>query len=58
MNFCLYLSHQSPIGPEAMISQILADLDSSHNCELNKDVQSSFGNSHLIASCLKLLQQF
>jgi hypothetical protein len=26
MNFCLYLSHQSPIGPEAMISLVLNEM--------------------------------
>jgi len=27
MNFCLYLSHQSPIGPEVMVLAILAELE-------------------------------
>lgn len=27
MNICLYLSHQSPIGPEHMISMVLNELD-------------------------------
>jgi hypothetical protein len=26
MNFCLYLSHQSPIGPEAMINLVLNEM--------------------------------
>lgn len=25
-NFCLYLSHQSPVGPEFMIQQVLKEL--------------------------------
>jgi len=27
MNFCLYLSHQSPIGPEAMINLVLNEMN-------------------------------
>ena len=27
LNFCLYLSHQSPIGPEAMINVVLSELN-------------------------------
>jgi hypothetical protein len=27
INICLYLSHQSPIGPEEMISLVLGELD-------------------------------
>ena len=26
INFCLYLSHQSPIGPEVMINQVIDEL--------------------------------
>lgn len=28
IDFCLYLSHQSPIGPEVMVNQVLAELES------------------------------
>ena len=27
INFCLYLSHQSPVGPEYMVDQVLQELD-------------------------------
>ena len=27
INFCLYLSHQSPIGPEVMINQVIEELN-------------------------------
>ena len=27
LNFCLYLSHQSPVGPEYMINSVLEELD-------------------------------
>lgn len=27
INFCLYLSHQSPVGPEFMVNGVLAELD-------------------------------
>lgn len=27
IDFCLYLSHQSPIGPEVMINQVLTELE-------------------------------
>ena len=27
INFCLYLSHQSPIGPETMIREVLDELN-------------------------------
>ena len=26
-DFCLYLSHQSPIGPEVMVNQVLTELE-------------------------------
>lgn len=27
IEFCLYLSHQSPIGPEVMVNQVLTELE-------------------------------
>jgi hypothetical protein len=27
IDFCLYLSHQSPIGPEVMVNQVLSELE-------------------------------
>lgn len=27
INFCLYLSHQSPVGPEYMVDQVIQELD-------------------------------
>jgi len=27
INFCLYLSHQSPVGPEAMVKEVLSELE-------------------------------
>ena len=78
INFCLYLSHQSPIGPETMIREVLDELNEVQK-EQKQDqpktpgpgatrtklsgttsavVSTSFGNSHLIASCLMLLSQF
>lgn len=31
INFSLYLSHQSPVGPEYMVQQVLAELDKALN---------------------------
>lgn len=31
INFCLYLSHQSPIGPEYMINIVLKELNTAQN---------------------------
>ena len=91
INFCLYLSHQSPIGPATMIKEVLNELTSvqSENANApktphanagrnrsptknsskanekpttaggtNLQVSTTFGNSHLIASCIMLLTQF
>lgn len=61
MNFCLYLSHQSPIGPEAMINLVLNEMSLLQWDKLEaanaqkKDLTNTFGNSNMIASCLKLL---
>jgi hypothetical protein len=42
-----------------MIQQILQELDTSQSeAKPEKDAQSSYGNSHMIASCLKLLGQY
>ena len=60
INLCLYLSHQSPIGPECMISIVLSELDSLswEKQEVKKDVTNTFGNSNMIVSWLNLLAQF
>lgn len=57
MNFCLYLSHQSPIGPEAMVNQVLVELELVLD-QKDGTVAANLGNSHMISSCLKLLTQF
>lgn len=45
-----------------MVQAILTELDTALTADTSgkekSDVQNSFGNSHMIASCLKLLQQF
>ena len=64
INFCLYLSHQSPVGPEYMVEQVLRELDSIQNevREPAQDKESSqattFGNSHMITSSLGLLNEY
>ena len=66
INFCLYLSHQSPVGPEYMVGQVLAELDSVQNESSNAqssnkesgNVTTNFGNSHLISACLGLLNEY
>lgn len=59
MNICLYMSHQSPIGPEHMMTLVLGELE---GCQWEKqdkkDVSNTFGNSSMIVSCLNLLSQF
>ena len=65
INFCLYLSHQSPIGPEVMINQVIDELKralrpqpsdnipvAAQGAQQVSSATSSFGSSHLIASCL------
>lgn len=62
INFCLYLSHQSPIGPEVMIGQVIEELSKVFKpppADSNPaSTTSSFGSSHMIASCLELMNQF
>ena len=72
INFCLYLSHQSPVGPEYMINSVLDELDDVLNEKAdapqpaNKSAQqkkqsnvaTNFGNSHMIVSCLNLLNEY
>ena len=61
INFCLYLSHQSPVGPQVMINEVIKQLESLlvEKKDLKSAEQtSSFGNSHQIASCIELLRQF
>lgn len=62
INFCLYLSHQSPIGPEVMINQVIEELGKALKQKPAEEAKSSstasFGSSHLISSCLQLLNQF
>lgn len=40
-----------------MIEKILQELEINYSSD-QSDVKNSFGNSHLVASCLKLLSQF
>eukprot|EP00347_Sterkiella_histriomuscorum_P001332 403372439 len=56
-NFCLYLSHQSPIGPESMVNSVLTELEAVLD-QNTGNVATNLGNSHMISSCLKLLNQF
>jgi hypothetical protein len=60
INFCLYLSHQSPIGPETMVTQVLVELEQvlDQQTQSHNNVATNLGNSHMIASCLKLLTQY
>jgi len=60
IDFCLYLSHQSPIGPEVMVTQVLVDLESVllADATTSQTMATNMGNSHMISSCLKLLCQF
>jgi hypothetical protein len=60
INFCLYLSHQSPVGPEFMVQQVIFELDKIlvEKDEKDTSVAQSFGNSHMISSCLSLLNQY
>ena len=69
INFCLYLSHQSPIGPEVMINQVIEELRTALRPQTTDNsstggagsvtsATSSFGSSHLIASCLQLMNEF
>jgi hypothetical protein len=54
INFCLYLSHQSPIGPEAMVIAVLSELEQVLSQNSN-NVAANLGNSHMIASCFNIL---
>ena len=60
INFSLYLSHQSPIGPEYMVRVLIIELDKVLVDKEDKDtsVAQSYGNSHMISSCIGLLTQF
>ena len=64
IEFCLYLSHQSPIGPEVMVNQVLTELEqvltesSASTATTSQNVAANMGNSHMISSCFKLLTQF
>jgi hypothetical protein len=61
INFCLHLSHQSPIGPETMVDHVLAELQSIEkkpSDKLTTDKSSqNYSNNNLVASCLQLLCQ-
>ena len=58
MNFCLYLAHQSPIGPKIMVERVLLELkavqspDNKPVVNTSKNAATTYGNSHMIASCL------
>jgi hypothetical protein len=63
IDFCLYLSHQSPVGPEVMVNQVLVELeqimtDQPASTTTSSNVAANMGNSHMISSCFKLLNQF
>jgi hypothetical protein len=60
INFCLYLSHQSPVGPEFMVQQVIIELDKIliEREEKDTSVAQSFGNSQMITSCLGLLNAY
>ena len=63
IEFCLYLSHQSPIGPEVMVNQVLTELElvlteAAPTATTSQNVAANMGNSHMISSCFKLLAQF
>ena len=59
INFCLYLSHQSPIGPSVMVEQVLKELKPIVCIDKReKGAGQGFGNSNMIASCLQLLTQY
>ena len=59
-HFLLYLSHQSPIGPESMFSQVLLELLSvlESSSSSQSSIAANLGNSHMVSSCLQLLTQF
>ena len=53
INFCLHLSHQSPIGPGTMAEQVCAELTSIDKKDRPADKPSqAFSNNNLVASCL------
>ena len=72
INFCLYASHQSPVGPEYMIQVVLDELSDVQNEKLEapqpssgagpqkkqNNVATNFGNSHMIVACLSLLNEY
>jgi hypothetical protein len=63
IDFCLYLSHQSPIGPEVMVNAVLTELElvlteQTSATSNSSNVAANMGNSHMISSCFKLLTQF
>ena len=56
IDFSMYLSHQSPIGPEVMVNQVLQELELVLTEQSStSNVAASMGNSHMISSCFKLL---
>lgn len=61
-NFCLHLSHQSPIGPEYMTKAVLTELTNAVNAGDAKNAKqtaaASYGNSHLVVACLGLLADY
>jgi len=59
VNFCLYLSHQSPIGSEVMVTQVLSEIEGMATASGGQQsAATNLGNSHLFASCLHLLNQY
>lgn len=57
VNFCLYLSHQSPIGPEESVGLVLHELELMWKTAADHSAATSLGNSHMLASSLKMLLQ-
>jgi hypothetical protein len=61
VELCLYLSHQSVIGPEIMVNQVLSEVEqvlSDASTSGTSNVAANMGNSHMISSCFKLLNSF
>ena len=45
INFCLYLSHQSPIGPEVMINQAIEELSKAIKPQSNDNSAAAASSS-------------
>lgn len=61
VEFCLYLSHQSVIGPEIMVNAVLVEVEqilTDSTAPNGSNVATNMGNSHMISSCFKMLNSF